>query len=194
MGWLDAPCKRCGRKYPQDQSTQDNASRPKYGHVGHYKTGLIGSELCCERCYDLSVNEGWDFSDKEKVREWGAKDWSAAKIQTEMELNQAKARAQSVKVTTGDVRWDYEIERVVFNIGADEESFLQTASPQEAMRAAELALKVQAAELKCDAVIHTMFEHRIATGADKLLGGKNRVIEVFAYGTAVRRVLPGFQE
>ncbi len=97
-----------------------------------------------------------------------------------------RAKLNTVKVTTGDVAWAYEIDRVVFNIGSSQGVLgIIGPSPDRAFREAELALKHQAVELGCEAVIFTQFEHRITV--DKGLLGPNQGVQVFAYGTAVRR-------
>ena len=98
---------------------------------------------------------------------------------------QLKERLATIKVTTGDIKKDYEIESLVFNIGASSGSLgFIGPSPDKAFRDAEAQLKIQAAKLNCDAVIHTQFEHRITV--DKGLITDNQGVEVFAYGTAVR--------
>ena len=126
---------------------------------------------------------------EQKAEEKAAK---VAAAEAEKEAAQAKEaeiqeRLEGIPVTTGDVRWDYEIDRVIFNIGASSGmlgNFVR-ASPDAAFRQAELSLKYQAAELNCDAVVHTQFEHRVFV--EKGIAGHNQGIEVFAYGTAVRR-------
>lgn len=108
------------------------------------------------------------------------------------ETDRLLAEAQKVKVTTGDIKQDYEILKVVFQLGSDEggalgQLFGTGGSPSAAFDAAEAQLKIQAHELGCDYVINTVFNQRIAVGGTKTLtGGYNQVIEVFSYGTAVK--------
>jgi len=118
------------------------------------------------------------FTSKEERQQ--KKDEQAAK---EREL---KEKLDRVKVTTGDVKREYDIVQVVFNIGASSAGSFGfiAASPEKAFRSAEAQLKYQAMQLGCDAVIHTQFEHRVTV--DKGVVGTNQGLEVFAYGTAVK--------
>tara|TARA_B110000285_G_C14968619_1_gene535389 strand:+ start:92 stop:484 length:393 start_codon:yes stop_codon:yes gene_type:complete len=94
-------------------------------------------------------------------------------------------KISTIKVTTGDIKKNYEIECVVFNIGASSGMLgFIGPSPDAAFRNAEAQLKIQAANLNCNAVIHTQFEHRITVSKGVI--GNNQGIEVFAYGTAVK--------
>lgn len=102
------------------------------------------------------------------------------KEEEERKARELKERLDEIKVTTGDIRKEYEIDRVIFNIGASVESWFKSVSPDRAFRQAEIQLKVQANNLGCDAVIFTQFEHRVTGGQG------NQGIEVFAYGTAVK--------
>jgi len=108
------------------------------------------------------------------------------KLQEEKERKEKelKERLAEIKVTTGDIKRDYEIERVIFNIGASVESWFNSASPDRAFREAEAQLKVQANDLGCDAVIYTQFEHRVTVSQGVI--SSNQGIEVFAYGTAIK--------
>tara|TARA_B110000003_G_scaffold219668_1_gene219410 strand:- start:415 stop:789 length:375 start_codon:yes stop_codon:yes gene_type:complete len=99
-------------------------------------------------------------------------------------------KAQKVKITTGGIDEKYEILKIVFQLGSDEGGawgqLLGTGgSPEAAFAHAETQLKIKAAELGCDYVINTVFNQRIAV-SKAALGGANQVIEVFAYGTAVK--------
>ena len=99
-------------------------------------------------------------------------------------------KAQKVKITTGGIDKKYEILKIVFQLGSDEGgvwgSLLGTGgSPEAAFDHAETQLKIKAAKLGCDYVINTVFNQRIAI-SKAALGGANQVIEVFAYGNAVK--------
>ena len=99
--------------------------------------------------------------------------------------------ASKVKITTGDINEDYEILKIVFQLGKDEGGALGQllgvgGSPEEAFEDAETQLKFKAAELGCDYVINAVFNQRVALGGKNIAGGLNQVIEVFAYGTAVK--------
>ena len=101
-------------------------------------------------------------------------------------------KAQKVKVITGDLNKKYEILKVVFQLGSDEGGALGSlfgtgGSPEAAFSNAETLLKAKAAELGCDYIINASFDYRIAVGKTAF-GNANQVIEVFAYGTAVKTV------
>lgn len=200
MGLLDAKCTRCGLAFPLDVSAA--GTPPQEGRVKEIYPSVFKVAFCCRKCWDESVAAGFDLTEKEEVVRWNSADWSATRtgaVEEQQNLldadraataaKQAQERAalERVKVTTGSAPWPYEIDRVVFNIGASTGilSFLKP-SPDLAFRHAEAALKLQAVALNCDAVIHTQFEHRITV--TKGAFGPNQGIEVFAYGTAVRRL------
>jgi uncharacterized protein YbjQ (UPF0145 family) len=99
--------------------------------------------------------------------------------------------ASKVKITTGDINKDYEILKIVFQLGKDDGGALGKllgvgGSAEEAFEDAETQLKYKAAELGCDYVINAVFNQRVGLGGKNLAGGLNQVIEVFAYGTAVK--------
>ena len=201
MGWLDVACDRCGIKFPQDNETA-KGERPTTGCVKDIQKGMFNMAHCCSRCWDESAEQGYDLSDQEQITAWKEHDWSGvqetARLSAEQIQNEVKAEAAAeveasqakflaIRVSTGDVRWPYEIDRVVFNIGASTGMLgFIPPSPDQALRAAEMALKYQAHELGCDAVVHTQFEHRITVTEGVF--GNNQGVEVFAYGTAVRRI------
>ena len=201
MGWLDLACHRCGIKYPNEVETQEGMP-PAEGFVKDIQKGMFSSTICCWRCWKISGAIGDDLADQDVVKRWKDKDWSDVQAEAKREEAEIKAGLQAkqteaeeaaqaefmaIRVSTGDVRWPYEIERVVFNIGASTGMLgFIPPSPDQALRAAELALKHQAYELGCHAVVHTQFEHRITVTEGVF--GNNQGVEVFAYGTAVRRI------
>lgn len=103
-------------------------------------------------------------------------------------------KSKLVKVTTGDIKEKYEILKIVFQLGADSGgvfgSLLGTGgSPEAAFAHAETQLKIKASELGCNYVINTVFNQRVAVSSQKTVTGSyNQVIEVFAYGTAVKTI------
>lgn len=109
----------------------------------------------------------------------------------EKAIKEIKEKASKVKITTGDIKQDYEILKIVFQLGSDAGGglgmiFGTGGSADSAFDNAEMLLKHKAAELGCDYVINAVFNQRIAVGEKSALGGYNQVIEVFAYGTAVK--------
>ena len=124
----------------------------------------------------------------DNVKEEYKKNLEKAKQKSEIsnaQEQELQKKISKIKVTTGDIKKNYEIETVVFNIGSSDGmlSFIGP-SPDSAFRNAEAQLKIQAANLNCDAVIHAQFEHRITVSKGAF--GPNQGIEVFAYGTAVK--------
>ena len=106
------------------------------------------------------------------------------------EANKLAEEIAHVKVTTGDIKEDYEILKIIFQLGSDSGGgmgalFGTGGSPEAAFEQAEMNLKLKAHNLGCNYVINAKFDHRIAVG-DAAFGVKNQIIEVFAYGTAVK--------
>lgn len=109
----------------------------------------------------------------------------------EQERMKLAEEASVVKVTTGGISKEYEIKGIVFELGADDggvvgKLFGTGGSPSIAFERAEQLLKIKAHNLGCDYVINASFDYRIAIGNQSITGGMNQVLEVFAYGTAVK--------
>ena len=90
----------------------------------------------------------------------------------------------NILITTGDIREDYEIIDAVFALDSCQESFFQSADPNVAFEKIKNGLRKEAKALGGHAVINCQFEYRIAV-AQGLVSSK-QVVEIFAYGTAVR--------
>jgi hypothetical protein len=101
-------------------------------------------------------------------------------------------RAKKVKVTTGDLNLPYEIIGPVFDLGQDQGGFMGQllgtgGSPYAAFKNSEVGLQSKAAEVGGDYVIHAVFNQRVAVSTQKTVTGSyNQVLEIFAYGTAVK--------
>lgn len=91
---------------------------------------------------------------------------------------------ENILITTGDVKEDYEIIDAVFALDSCTEGFFKGADPNKAFDKVKDGLRKKAEELGGDAVINCQFEYRIAV-SQGLIGSK-QVVEIFAYGTAVR--------
>ena len=91
----------------------------------------------------------------------------------------------NILITTGDINEDYEIIDAIFALDSCKESFFKGADPNQAFDKVKEGLRKKCFELGGHAVINCQFEYRVAvaTGA---FGGSKQVIEIFAYGTAVR--------
>jgi uncharacterized protein YbjQ (UPF0145 family) len=93
--------------------------------------------------------------------------------------------ADRVIVATSNVPWDYEVVDAVFAIDSHQAGVFTSASPGTAFDGAKRQLREACLALGCDAVISCLFEYRVALGDG--LFGKKQCIEIFAYGTAVKR-------
>lgn len=89
-----------------------------------------------------------------------------------------------IKVTTADIKQDYEILDAVFALDSSTSKLFSPAHPGKAFEGVTKHLRDVCASMGGDAVIGCQFEYRNAL-ADGFLG-KKQAIEIFAYGTAVR--------
>lgn len=102
----------------------------------------------------------------------------------------AAERLGRIYVTTGPALWPYEVVGLVTGSGATGNfAGILTGGGSGSFQQAEAALRAEAASLGADAVVHAVFNHRVAGGKD-LGGSAVAAIEYHAYGTAVRRVAP----
>ena len=89
-----------------------------------------------------------------------------------------------ILITTGDIREEYEIIDAIFAFDACKEGFFKGADPNKAFDKVKNVLRSKCNELGGHAVINCEFEYRVAVSQG--FGGSKQVIEIFAYGTAVR--------
>lgn len=89
-------------------------------------------------------------------------------------------------IITGDIKQDYQIIDTIFAMDSHKEGFLSSADPSKAFEGAKQQLAKKCASLGGNAVINCQFEYRVAVG-DGLMG-KKQVMEIFAYGTAVKAI------
>ena len=92
----------------------------------------------------------------------------------------------NILVVTGDLNQDYIILDSIFAMDSHKESFWKMADPSKAFEGVKGQLKKKAGAIGGDAIINCMFEYRVAE-ADGFMG-KKQVMEIFAYGTAVKRI------
>lgn len=90
----------------------------------------------------------------------------------------------NILITTGDIKEDYEIIDAVFALDSCQEGIFKNADPNKAFDKVKDGLRKKAEELGGHAVINCQFEYRVAVTQG--FGGSKQVIEIFAYGTAVR--------
>ena len=93
----------------------------------------------------------------------------------------------NILITTGnlDEQVEYEIIDAIFAIGSTTESFWKGIDANNAFLGVKNELRKKCAELGGQAVVNCQFQYRVAV-ADGAFGSKKQVIELFAYGTAVR--------
>lgn len=89
-----------------------------------------------------------------------------------------------IPVLTGPPDCSYEFIDSIFAVDSSTGFFYNSPQPQQAFDGVKNQLRLQCFAIGGDAVIWCRFEYRNALG-DGLIG-KNPVIELFAYGTAVR--------
>lgn len=90
----------------------------------------------------------------------------------------------NILITTGDINEDYEIIDAIFALDSCTEGFFKSADSNKAFDKVKDGLRKKASELGGHAVFNCQFEYRVAV-SQGLMGSK-QVIEIFAYGTAVR--------
>ena len=90
-----------------------------------------------------------------------------------------------VVVTTGGLDGKYEIIDAIFALDSHKGGFFSGGvDPAKAFGGVKAQLRKRCEELGGNAVIHCQFEYRNAEAEGFV--GKKQVIEIFAYGTAVR--------
>lgn len=89
-------------------------------------------------------------------------------------------------IATGDLKQNYTIIDTIFAMDSHKAGFLSGIDPNKAFDGVKQRLSEKCSSLGGDAVINCEFEYRNALG-DGLVG-KKAVIEIFAYGTAVKLI------
>lgn len=87
-------------------------------------------------------------------------------------------------ISTGDIKQNYAIIDTIFAMDSHKEGFFSNADPNKAFDGVKAQLAQKCAALGGDAIINCEFEYRNAV-SDGLMS-KKQVIEIFAYGTAVK--------
>jgi hypothetical protein len=91
-----------------------------------------------------------------------------------------------VIITTGPPPFDYEIIDTIIVLDTLSKKFFQKSSPSLAFEGVKKKLKKRGATLGADAVINSHFDYRISAGHG--IFGVVHDLEIFAYGTLVKRV------
>ena len=93
-----------------------------------------------------------------------------------------------VLVITGELNMNYQVIDSVFALDSHKEGIFSLADPKQAFAGVRQQLRQQAVDLGADSIINCQFEYRTKNEANLFGSGHKEVIEIFAYGTAVRRV------
>ncbi len=106
-------------------------------------------------------------------------------IECNEEINRnSKKEANNILITTSGLNVEYEIIDSIFALDSSTAGIFFGADPNIAFKKVKEQLRKKCEQLGGDAVINCQFEYRVALN-NGLLGSK-QVIEIFAYGTAVR--------
>ena len=95
-----------------------------------------------------------------------------------------KKLKMSVKLTTADLKDNYEIVDTIFALDRQRGGFISDGDPSRSFNGVKRQLIDQAMSLDCDAVIGCKFDYRNWL-TDGMLG-KVEEVEIFACGTAAR--------
>ncbi|RKD22416.1 Putative heavy-metal-binding [Caminicella sporogenes DSM 14501] len=90
----------------------------------------------------------------------------------------------NILISTGDIKDNYQIIDTIFAMDSHKESFFKNADPNKAFNKVKEQLRQECKKIGGNAVINCLFEYRVAL--DSGLIGSKQVIEIFAYGTAVK--------
>lgn len=97
-------------------------------------------------------------------------------------------RFSKIKVSTSSINQQYEVVDIIFAFDSHKEGFLENgADPTKAFVKVVNRLRSICADLGGDAVINCQFDYRYAVGSS-LVGNAKQVIEIYAYGTAVKYI------
>lgn len=130
------------------------------------------------------ISVGFLDSIKNAANEVAAKEEARKKAEAALKDN-----ARAVVISTGGLNQQYEIVDAIFAMDSHGTELFASADPATAFDGLKHKLRVKALSIGADAIIDCQFEYRVALGQG-MFGGSKQCIELFAYGTAVRR--PGF--
>ncbi len=98
--------------------------------------------------------------------------------------NDVTSKEKFIPTSTGDLGHPYHVLDTIFAIDSNKEGFISGADPNVAFNAVKEQLRKKCAAIGGDAVIYCQFQYRVAIGSG--LTGTKQVVEIFAYGTAVK--------
>lgn len=128
-------------------------------------------------CRTCGTGKDGIIKDQQRLNEWKSNNKVAQK--TSEALN-------SIIISTGDIKEPYQIIDAIFALDNNSEGtwFVRAANPGKAFDGVKRNLRQLCHSLGGDAVINCQFEYRIALAQS--IGDKTQVLEIFAYGTAVK--------
>ncbi len=90
----------------------------------------------------------------------------------------------SILISTGNINQNYEPIDAIFAMDSHKEGFFKSSNPDMAFEGVKEKLREKCQELGGNGVINCQFEYRVAISQGTF--GSKQVIEIFAYGTAVK--------
>jgi hypothetical protein len=136
-----------------------------------------------DKLKDQVVNAGDKLKEEIQKAQEQAKEKRALSDAEEAARNE---RFSKIKVSTSSINQQYEVVDIIFAFDSHKEGFLENgADPTKAFVKVVNRLRSICADLGGDAVINCQFDYRYAVGSS-LVGNAKQVIEIYAYGTAVK--------
>jgi Putative heavy-metal-binding len=138
-----------------------------------------------DKLKDQVVNAGDKLKEEIQKAQEQAKEKKAL---TDAENAARNERFSKIKVSTSSINQQYEVVDIIFAFDSHKEGFLENgADPTKAFVKVVNRLRSICADLGGDAVINCQFDYRYAVGSS-LVGNAKQVIEIYAYGTAVKYI------
>lgn len=138
-----------------------------------------------DKLKDQVANAGEKLKEEIQKAQDQAKEKKALSDAEDAARNERFAR---IKVSTSSINQQYEVVDIIFAFDSHKEGFLENgADPTKAFVKVVNRLRSICADLGGDAVINCQFDYRYAVGSS-LVGNAKQVIEIYAYGTAVKYI------
>ena len=136
-----------------------------------------------DKLKDQVSNAGEKLKDEIQKAQEQAKEKRAI---TEADKAERNERFANIKVSTSSINQNFEVVDIIFAFDSHKEGFLEAgADPTKAFVKVVNRLRSICVDLGGDAVINCQFDYRYAVGSS-LVGNAKQVVEIYAYGTAVK--------
>jgi hypothetical protein len=112
-------------------------------------------------------------------------DEETPEIQPEQVTAPSEEPTSQIIITTGPPPFDYDIIDTIFVLDTLNKKVFSSISPSAVFDGAKIQLKTRADKLGGDAIINCQFDYRVSSGHG--IFGVGHDLEIFAYGTLVRR-------